>query len=120
MKEFDAMSDTAIFMGWSRPAAGQIGKAFELDKALNEHCEKWKAEGTISSFTRVWLEPHGGDLNGMLLLTGEVPKLQALKQTDEWNDLVARASLVLDGFGINHAVVNKGVDREIARVRKLL
>lgn len=114
------MSDAAIFMGWSRPAAGQVGKAFELDKMLNDACEKWKGAGTIASFTRVWMEPHGGDLNGMLLLTGEVAKLHALKQTDEWNELVARASLVLDGFGINNAVVNKGVDKEIARMRKII
>lgn len=26
----------------------------------------------------------------------------------------------LDGFGINNATVNKGVDREIARVRKVM
>ncbi len=114
------MSDAAIFMGWSRPNPGQEGQAFELDKTLNDYVEKLKGAGTIASYTRVWLEPHGGDLNGLLLLTGEISKLHALKQTEEWNDVVARCSLVLGGFGVNNAVVGKGVDREITRMKKMI
>ena len=92
----------------------------DLMKRFNKWLEKLKASGEITGFTRVWLEPHGGDLNGFVLIEGDVAKLQALKQTDEWNDGIIRLALALDGVGINHAVVRGDVDAEESRVLKVL
>jgi hypothetical protein len=114
------MSNAAIFLGWNRPFHGKEGTAMDLMGRLNKYLEKLKNSGEITGYTRVWLEPHGGDLNGFVLIEGEVSKLQALKQTDEWNDGVIRLGLAVDGLGINHAVVRSAVDTEEARVRKVL
>ena len=114
------MSNAAIFLGWNRPFQGKEGVAMDLMGRLNKYLEKLKTSGEITGYTRVWLEPHGGDLNGFVLIEGEVAKLQALKQTEEWNDGVIRLGLAVDGVGINHAVVRGAVDHEEARVRKVL
>jgi len=114
------MNNAAIFLGWNRPFQNRESHAMDLMARLNKYLEKLKNSGQITSYTRVWLEPHGGDLNGFVLIEGEVAKLQALKQTDEWNDGVIRLGLAFDGVGINHAIVRSAVDQEEARVLKVL
>ena len=94
--------------------------AVELMGRLTKWLETLKKSGEITGYTRVWMEPHGGDLNGFLLIEGEVPKLQALKQNDEWNDGIIRLALAFDGLGVNHALVGGGAGAEEARVLKVL
>lgn len=114
------MSNAAMFLAWNRPFPGKEGAAMALMERLNKYLEKLKQSGEIISYTRVWLEPHGGDLNGFVLIEGEIPKLQALKQTEEWNDGIIRLMLAVDGVGINHAIIGSAVDVEEARVRRVL
>jgi hypothetical protein len=114
------MSEAAIFLGWNRPSQGKDALAVELLGRLTRWLEKLKNAGEITGFTRVRLEPHGGDLNGFVLIEGEVPKLQALKQTDEWNEGIIRLALAFDSVGVNHALVGGGVEAEEARVLKVL
>jgi hypothetical protein len=41
-------------------------------------------KGTIKSFDTVFLDPHGGDLNGFLLMRGEPSQLDGLMSSPEW------------------------------------
>jgi hypothetical protein len=113
------MSDAAIFLGWNRPFQNREIDALELLDRLNKWLEGLKGSGQIASYTRVWLEPHGGGLAGFVLIEGDVPQLHALKQTDAWNDGVARLTLALEGVMVNHAYVGTGVEREDARIKRL-
>jgi hypothetical protein len=114
------MAEAALFLGWNRPFQNRESEAFDVLQAMGNYLNGLKNSGQIASWTRVWLEPHGGDLNGFLIIEGDVPKLQAIKQTDAWNDLVAKMSLVIDGLGVNHAIVGDAAAGEVERMRKLL
>ena len=48
----------------------------------------------------MFLDSHGGDLNGFFLIKGESAKLDALISTNEWVTHIARASLHLNGSGV--------------------
>jgi hypothetical protein len=114
------MSDAAILVGWDRPLPGRESDALALLDRLYRYLEQIKTSGQIGSYTRVWLEPHGGSLNGFVLIEGGGAELQALKQTEAWNDGVSRLTLALDGVTVNHARVGAGADREDARMTRLL
>jgi hypothetical protein len=114
------MSDAAIFLGWNQPFQGRESDALALLERLDSWLGELKSSAQIASYTRVLLEPHGGGLAGFVLIEGDVPKLHAIKQTDAWNDGVSRLTLAFDGVMVNHALVGAAVDREGARVTRLL
>jgi hypothetical protein len=61
-------------------------------------------KGTIKSFDTVFLDPHGGDLNGFFLMRGEPSQLDALMSSPEWISHVTRASIHLEGSGMMRGV----------------
>ena len=56
-------------------------------------------KGTIQSFDTVFLDPHGGDLNGFFLIRGESGNLDGLISSSEWVTHMTRALLHLEGSG---------------------
>jgi len=62
----------------------------------------------------VFLEPHGGDLNGFFLLRGHRDKLAQLRWSDEFTRLNTRAALVVDGFGVVAAALGGRIPEEMA------
>ena len=62
-------------------------------------------EGAIESFEPVLLTPHGGDLAGFLLVRGERGKLEALKVTDEFARINARANMIVESLGVIDASI---------------
>lgn len=114
------MSEAAIFLGWDRPISGREAVAQELVERLYRYLQELKTSGQLSLCTRVLLEPHGGRLNGFVLIEGEASKLQDIKQSEAWRNGVARLALAMDGVMVNQALTGAEVDRENARVATLL
>jgi hypothetical protein len=112
--------DAALFIGWNRPVGGKEAEAVELFTQASTWFGKLQSQGQLAGFKTVLLEAHGGDLNGFMLLEGEVEKLHALKQTDEWHDLITRAAYLMQGFGVNHSVVGDGVAAQMGRYAKVI
>ena len=75
--------------------------------------ERLREEGTIESFEPVFLEPHGGDLSGFVLIRGDAEKLAALRVSEEFNQLVLRALLVVDSFGVVGADLGERLQRQM-------
>jgi hypothetical protein len=65
---------------------------------------KLQTRGDIASFDAVFLDAHGGDLNGFFLLKGESAKLDAVIASTEWLTHITRAALHLDGAGVVRGV----------------
>ena len=76
------------------------------EKVSAQHFEEFvkhrglQQTGTIQSFDAVFLDPHGGDLNGFFLIKGDSAKLDELLSTAEWVTHITRAILHLDGSGV--------------------
>lgn len=103
------MAEAALFIGFGQPARAREPQALELLNELLGLASELQASGQIESFEPVLLEPHGGDLNAFLLLRGSPAQLHALRAGEAFQRIVARAGLVLDGFGVVDAHVGDGL-----------
>lgn len=108
------MSSGVLLFGWNHPFPGRetISTAHFDDfvKYLGEQQQK----GTIDSFDIVFLDPHGGDLNGFFLIKGEPAKLGELTASTGWSDHMTRATLHLQGVGAISGVTGEGVLKRMA------
>jgi hypothetical protein len=85
-----------LLIGWGQVARGRERQATET---FNESAQYWarlQQDGRIESFDVVLLVPHGGDLNGFVLLRGSGEQLDAVRREDEFIQFVQRAALVVD------------------------
>jgi len=94
------MADAGLFIGWSEVVRGRETEALELFNETLAYYSRLQEEGTIESFEPVFLEPHGGDLGGFILIRGDAEKLSALRVSEEFNQFSIRATLTVNGFGV--------------------
>jgi hypothetical protein len=94
------MSSNVIFMGWNRSVPGREALSAAHFQEVLQYLGGQQATGAIESFQAVLLNPHGGDLNGFILIQGESAKLDAMTATEEWEAHSTRGGLHLEGLGI--------------------
>ena len=93
------MGTNVVFVGWNRPTTGHEQIATALFQEFMQYLGGQQQAGTIQSFESVFLNPHGGDLNGFTLIRGDSGKLDALLSSEAWETYMTRAGLLMDGFG---------------------
>jgi hypothetical protein len=94
------MADAGLFIGWGEVVRGREAEAIQVFNETLGYYGRLQEEGTIEGFEPVFLEPHGGDLNGFILIQGDAEKLAALRVSDEFTQYSIRAGLVVEGFGV--------------------
>lgn len=105
------MADAALFIGWGPVVRGREKEALEEFKSSMEYDAELQSKHMIESFEAVVLEPHGGELNGFVLLRGDAGKLASLRQDPEFQRRVARAQLYVDNIGVVGASIGAGLMR---------
>jgi hypothetical protein len=108
------MADAGLFVGFGNPVRGREEQAVELFNETIGWYSSLQEEGEIESFEPVFLEPHGGDLGGFILIRGEAEKLATLRVSDEFTQLVIRAGLYVDSIGVVGADMNERLQRQMA------
>jgi hypothetical protein len=108
------MNTSVILFGWNRSIPGR-------EKVSAAHFDEFvkflgglQQKGTISAFDAVFLDPHGGDLNGFFLIKGASAKLDSLMSSDEWVTHITRASLHLDISGAIRGVTGDEIMKRMA------
>ena len=76
------MADNVLFIGWNRSVKGREQQAMQLFQKVIEYYGGLQADGRIESFEPVALAAHGGDLNGFILIKGEIGKLDEVRRDD--------------------------------------
>lgn len=94
------MSYNVLFMGWNRSVPGREAMTAAHFQETLQYLGGLQQAGTIESFQSVLLTPHGGDLNGFILIQGESAKLDAVTSSAEWSAHLTRGGLHLEGFGV--------------------
>jgi hypothetical protein len=107
------MADAGLFIGWGAAVRGREAKGLEVFNEVLAYYGRLQQEGTIESFEPVFLEPHGGDLEGFVLLRGSEEKLAQLRVDDEFVRLSTRGGMIVDGFGVAGAVLGDGLQAAI-------
>ena len=103
------MADAGLFIGFGLPVRGRERQAVTVFTEALEYYARLQQQGEIESFETVFLESHGGDLNGFTLLRGDRDKLSRVRASDEWLRLTTRADLIVDGFGVTGAILGEQV-----------
>ena len=94
------MASNVILFGWNRPTTGREQTSGQHFQEFVQYLGGLQQAGGIQGFDTVFLDNHGGDLNGFFLIRGESAKLDALVSSDEWLTHMTRAGLHLDGPGV--------------------
>jgi hypothetical protein len=115
------MATAVLFIGWNRPIAGKESEAWkyfieEGDAAL----AKFQKQGFFERVERVALTPHGGTMNGFMLLFGERAKLDELRRTDEFERFSVKMGMMFDGYGVVPGLNNEGLAKAMARMKDLI
>ena len=93
------MASNVILFGWNRSTAGREQTSAQHFQEFTQYLGGLQQGGAIQGFDVVFLDPHGGDLNGFFLIRGESAKLDAVMGSDDWVKHMTRAGQHLDGVG---------------------
>jgi len=107
------MADAGLFIGWGEVVRGRESEATELLAETLGYYARLQEEGVIESFEPVFLEPHGGDLFGFILIRGDAEKLAALRVSEEFTRLSLRVGLIVDKFGVVGADMGERLQRQV-------
>jgi hypothetical protein len=108
------VANAALVIGWGPAVRGREQKALQVFNEAIQYYTRLQQQGEIESFEPVALEPHGGDLNGFLLVRGDREKLSRLRYSDEFVRLNNRAMQVVDNFGVIGAFIGEELNRLFA------
>jgi hypothetical protein len=111
------MADRMLFVGWGAAIAGREERALEVFNDAIGFYGRCQQEGRIESFDVILLEPHGGGLQGYVELHGSADQLSALRESEDFQRLLADASLIVDELGVVAGFANEGVARQMTIFR---
>jgi len=110
----------AMFIGWGEIFPGYREKAL---KVFSEALQFWGGllkKGDIDSFDPVFLDYHGGDLTGFILVRGDREKLMKLRGSSDFERLNTRSALVVANFGVVDAFVGEEIQHRTSEFQKQL
>jgi len=108
------MADAGLFIGWGEVVRGREAKSLDVFQEAVGYYGGLQQNGAIESMEAVFLEPHGGDLQGFFLLRGERQKLAALRVDPEFVRMSTRASMVVDRIGVVGGSLGDGVQNTVS------
>jgi hypothetical protein len=107
------MADAGLFIGWGEVVRGRETEAVEVFNETLAYYSRLQEEGTIENFEPVFLEPHGGDLSGFILIRGDAEKLASLRVSEEFTQIALRATMIVENFGIVGADLAERLQRQM-------
>jgi hypothetical protein len=107
------MAGAGLFVGWGAPITGREAKGLEVFNESIQYWGKLQQDGKIESFEVVLLTPHGGDLEGFVLMRGSSEQVAALIVDEEFERMTTRATLIVQRVGVVPAVLGDGLERSI-------
>jgi len=93
------MGSNILMFGWNRSIPGREKLSAKHFEDFVGYLTAQQQKKAIDGFEIVFLDTHGGDLNGCFLIKADPAKLQAFTATDEWYTHMTRAALHLEGAG---------------------
>jgi hypothetical protein len=108
------MADAGLFIGWGAVARGREKEAVDLFNEILGYYGRLQEDGEIESFEPVFLEPHGGDLAGFVLIRGDAERLASIRVSEEFTRYTIRAGLVVENFGVVGADLEARLQQQMA------
>lgn len=105
------MANAALFVGYGTTIPGRERQAVQVFNEALQYYARLQQQGQIESFEPVFLEPHGGDLAGFILLRGDRAKLNEVRSSEQFMHMTNRASLAVQNMGIVSAFIGEEENR---------
>ena len=108
------MADAGLFIGWGEVVRGREERALEVFNETIELYGQLQSEGRIEDFEVALLDPHGGELQGYVMLRGSEDQIDSVRRSEDFQRVMTKASLLVDDLGIIGASIGEGLGRTIA------
>src|SRR5206468_9859797 len=103
------MADAGLLISWRSIARGREQRAFQLFGEIVLYFSKMQQEGLIEGFEPVLLDPQPDTPMGLVLLRGEAETLHRLQGLEDFQLLLVRASLIVDGLAVVPGRIGAGL-----------
>lgn len=94
------MAGEALFVGWGQVVRGREQLALQVFQETIAYYGELQQSGRIERFDAFLLAPHGGDLNGFVMVYGEQSALDSIRSSREFLRMISRAGTVVDNVGV--------------------
>ncbi|HLL87186.1 MAG TPA: hypothetical protein VK387_07740 [Thermoleophilaceae bacterium] len=101
------MAEAGLFLGWGQVVRGREEQALERFNESMQFYARLQDQGRIESFDVALLTPHGGDLQGFILIRGSAEQIDSLRRDEEFERLQQKVDLIVDRLGIVDALVDE-------------
>jgi len=108
------MADAGLFIGWGQVVRGREDRALDVFNETLEFYGQLQSDGRIEDFEVALLDPHGGELQGYVMLRGSEDQIDAVHRDEDFERLMTKASLVVDDLGLIRASIGEGLARAMA------
>ncbi len=106
------MPKGTLFIGWGATIPGREQKGVQVFNEFLQYWGRLQQAGTIDRFEPYFLDRHGGDLLGFVLVHGEREQLDRLREQDEeFTRQMTRADLVVEHLGSVAAYTGEELNR---------
>jgi hypothetical protein len=108
------VADAGLFIGWGEVVRGREDRALEVFNETLEFYGQLQADGRIEDFEVALLDPHGGELQGYVMLRGSEEQIDSVRRGEDFIGLMTKASLIVDDLGIIGASIGESLGRAIS------
>jgi hypothetical protein len=114
------MAEAGLYLGWGTVVRGRERVALDLFNESLQYYGRLQQEGKIESFDVAILTPTGGDNVGFIPLRGTAQQIDSLRRDDEFQELLNRVQMIVEGLRLTDAVVDEGLAQQITRFEKVI
>jgi hypothetical protein len=108
------VADAGLFIGWGEVVRGREDRALEVFNETLELYGQMQSEGRIEDFEVALLSPHGGELQGYVMLRGSEEQIDAVRRAEDFQRVMTKGSLVVEDLGVIDAWIGEGLGRAMA------
>jgi hypothetical protein len=108
------MADAGLFIGWGEVVRGREDRALDVFNETLELYGHMQSDGRIEDFEVALLEPHGGELQGYVMLRGSEEQIDAVRRSEDFQRAMIKGSLIVDDLGAVNAMIGEGLARGMA------
>jgi hypothetical protein len=108
------MPDSGLFIGWGKVVRGREGPAVDSFNDTVGYLGQLQGDGRIEDFEICFLEPHGGDLDGFMLLRGSAEQIDSVRRDEEFERHMLRADLLVENLGLIGVALGERIAQQMA------
>ena len=107
------MASHGLFIGFGFPVRGREQTAAKVFNEMVQYLTGQIRQGTVESIEPVFLQAHGGDLGGFIIVRGDRAKVDAMVATDEFQRNLLRAQLAVEGIGAVNCMLGDEIQKNM-------